>query len=635
MIERCSIEKDGEFFDFDDTLVLNKEIKTLDLIGVASTFSYSATMQPTNNNKRLLGIENWDADLIIFRDFPVKIHLSTYTVNASLKVENYTEFDIGFSIFTDGFDFLNDLTGKLRDQQFKNYPLGTAASRRTNTTGYVDFLINNGNNKFTFSTFADSIVTAIYAKDLIADILTSKGIKLTGDILNDWRYNHLFVTNDSIYIEYDDQYIDDHTFFVGKIGNQVIAGPTVITFTNESGVFFDNPNWWDGASSFTPDMQRLLAWEANISFGGAAAYTLEIIDDLGTVIDTFVTPVAASVSWSSLSTFSAFPRAYSLRVTPPFGGLVLAQSTLKFYTFNEAYLNQILTRGTIAEMLPRFILPEMETKDFVTQIFSIFNPIVQFNPVTRILTVDLFENILNKPEEDWSDYIDSYELDFIEMLGDGYGKRTFLKYDDGDEQFIEDYNKRQPVPYGSGVLEIDNNYIEDSGDLLEIDFPPTTHELNNELRAYLPVMAYFDANNVESKFSNRLLLGVVNYSVSKFSSLPDILGITAMPYGWFTKPGVGKQVDELKYSLAFDNPDIAGFDQITLIDSYYGTFERVINKPILGKFNMLLPSKEFINFDASTPKRIRTKEFNSLFFCRKIEGWDGSGNVCLVELVKL
>lgn len=630
-----SIEKDGRYFDFDDTIILSKQIKALDAITSTSTFSYQSTLQDTANNRDILGIQNWDAVKPIYKNVIVTLHFGSVNMIANMRVEGLDD-GIQFSLFTDSYDVFNLLTGSLKDVQFRNYPFGTLADRRANTSGYVDFLINNGTNKFDLNgSFFLNLVTSLYVKDIIQDIFNALGVKLSGDILNDWRYNHLFLTNDSVYIEYDEAYIDEHTFFVGKQVNQSITGATIITFPLESGIFYDPQGWWS-TSVLTVDMSRSLGWEINLQFNNPGEHVIEVYDNVAaTAVDSITLDASQnSISWSSVGTFVP-SRNYSIRVTPVLGTIIMSSSsTAKFFVVNEAYKNEVLLRFTFDEMLPRFIVPEMDTRDFVTQIFSMFNPIIDYNPSSRELSVNFFNKIKERAEEDWSDYIESYTIDTISLV-DEYAKRNFILYDDGDEQFIEDYNKRMPVPYGGGLMEVDNDFIEEENDLLTVEFTPSLQELNNAAQAYLPTMQYFDEDGNEDKFSHRLLLGVVNYSVQNFSSLTSINGISAMPYGWFAKPDVGRPVDGIKLGIPFDNPDLPGFTGRTLIQDYFEVNERILSDPIVIPATMYIPERVFHNFDPSTPKRVKTKDFNSLFFVRLLERWESGSKPCEVELIKL
>lgn len=625
------IEKDGEFFDFDGEIVFDKSVKTLNNIDSGSTFSYQSEMVMSDQNKRLLKIENWDGEKIIYNNINVTVHLATFKLQAKLRVEGTEDGQILFSLFTDAYDFINSLTGTLKDVNYKDYPIGNLASRRTNTSGYVDFLTTVGSNPFD----DPSLITSLYVKDIMTDIFAGIGVKLKGDIISDWRFNHLFVTNDSVYIEYDERYISEHTFFVGKQVDQTIpALGVVLTFPNETGIFYDPQNWWS-TSQFTPEIGRNLGWEINIITDTIGTHLVEVLDDLSNVIDsTTFAPATRSISWTSVGTFLS-TRVYTIKVTPASGSIqVSSSSTAKFYVVNEAYFNEVLTRFTLDEFLPRFIVPEMDTKDFVTQIFSMFNPIMDFNPNSKELTVDFFDKILQKDEEDWSGFLASYQIDTSQIVED-YGKRSFLNYDEGDEVFLQQYNKRQPVPYGSGVLNVNNDFIAESEDILDVEFPPTMQELNNAAQAYLPTMIYYDENNNETKFTHRLLLGVVDYAVSNFSNLTSIGGVSSTPYGWFSKPNVGKPVDGLKHTIAFDNPSLPGFTQLTLKDDYFKVLGNVLNDPVLVIAQMYIPAKDYMNFDPSKPKRLKTSEFNSLFMCRSISGWVDGHTLCEVELMKL
>lgn len=632
-----AIERNGEYFDFDESLILSKEVKALNAITSTSTFSYESEMPDTAKNRRILGIETLNSVKSIYQAVDVTLHLSQLQIQCSLRVEGI-QGNIQFSVFSDSFDFLNLITGTLKDVPYYNYPFGTLADRRVNETGYIDILINNGNNKFALnSSFSLNLVTCLYVKDVIKDIFNQYGFSLQGDILKDWRYNHLLVSNNSVYVEYDEQYIDEHTVYVGKQANQSVTGATAITFPYESGIFYDPQGWWDTTNSrIQVERSRSIGWEINLIFSTLGAHTIEIRDDLGiTSLSTTADPTKLGFTWTDASVMLP-TRTYRVFVTPASGTInVSSSSTAKFFVLNEGYLSGIKARFSIDEVLPRFIVPDMDAIDFVSQVFGMFNSILDFNPASKVLTVNFFDKIKDRDEEDWSEYVSSYYPRFTDVV-DEYGKRSLLLYDGGDDQFIEDYNLRNPVPYGGGQIVVPNDFIQEEAEILTIDFPPTLQEQNDAAQAYLPTMAYFDEDGNEEKFTNRILIGVANVPVSNFSNLTSINSISSMPYGWFAKPNVRKGIDNIVENIAFDNPGLSyAYTGQTLKDNYYSQLERVLNDPVLIVAEMYLPENVFNNFNPSTPKRIKTKDINSQFFVRLIEGWEASHLPCTVELIKL
>lgn len=92
-------------------------------------------------------------------------------------------------------------------------------------------------------------------------------------------------------------------------------------------------------------------------------------------------------------------------------------------------------------------------------------------------------------------------------------------------------------------------------------------------------------------------------------------------------------VKNIKQGLSFGA--ITGRSALTLGDVYYNSFFSVLNDPVKFMPNMVLPENVYINFDFLRPVRLKTKDFNLLFFCQKIQGYDSGKTPCVMELVKL
>lgn len=712
------LRRGTEYLEFDEDIPISYETAWSQSISSARIVSAQFDIPATHQNITVLGLTDISQkNKEIYHTYTWTLEAGSKNIVGTLRIEGTDNGIVSCSFLSDGFDFLKLITGKLADITFQNY---TFTGFDTNEEGWVSPLVNNGNNTRMvtgdFSNYgALNNLPCFYVKTIIQNLFNGLGIKLQGDITKDWIYNHLVISNNSVRVEYNNAYIDSKTVFVGKTASQAVAAPNTVISFNEGGIYFDNPSLWDDANDeYLSEFSQDLISEINIITDTSGNYTVAIVDSIGTVMVFFTILGQASgykkVAWDTTVAGEVF----HVIITKIGGGAfnILAGSSLKIYPFNRFSYNGVdIKTDPLAEYLPNFIMPSMTNKDFVSFVFGIFNPVISFNPSNKTLTVNLFKNVKTN-EVDWSDKLISYTTDYTEFISD-YGKRSTVVWDDPDDEFIESYNDRNVNQFAGGAIEVENDFIDEEKEILEIPFAPTMQELNDVASAQLPTFNFFErsystqvvsvtsvtnsAGNArfdnansswvegqyvelsgfteptyngigkieaisgtnftvegvayvsndtglatlitiqEEKQTPRLLL-VLNTLVGNFSSLQSIdYGSTTkstVPYAWVVKPTIGKPIDTQKNILAFDPVNITGFDGITLKQNYYREFEAMVNDPVklIGSFN--LTEKDFLNLDASTAIRLKTKEFNCLFFLSKIPDYLSSQSEG-VELIKL
>lgn len=712
------LKRGTEYLEFDENVALQYETSWSKSISSSRIVSVQFNIPATSHNIGLLGIGSINQkDKEIYHNFTWTLETDAQNIIGYLRIESNDNGIIGCSFLSNGFDFLTIITGNLSEIYFPTY---TFTGYNTDDEGWVCPLVNNGNNTRMitndFSNYeTQNNLPCFYVKTIIQNLFNGFGIKLLGDITNDWVYNHLVISNDSVRVEYNDQYIDSKTVFVGKTASQAVAAPnTTVTF-DEGGIYFDNPGLWDdSADEYLAEFSQDLIAEINIITDTSGNYGVAIVDSIGTTMVSFAITGQSSgykkVAWDTTTVGETF----HVIISKIGGGAfnILAGSSLKIYPFNRFGFNGVdIKTDPLAEYLPAFILPDMTNKDFVSFVFSFFNSVISFNPSSKELTVNLFKNV-KRNEVDWSDKIVSYKLDYIEVVNE-YAKRSTVIWEDADDDFIDLYNARNVNQFAGGAVIIDNDFIEQEDELIEIPFAPSIQELNDIAKAYLPTFNFFNRSystqivtvtsvtnaagnaqfntangtweegqyvelsgfteatyngigKIESVLGNNLtvegvayvsndtgtatqiniqeqkqtprLLLVLNTPVSSFSSLSSIdYGSTTkstVPYAWVVKPKVGRSIDTVKNTLAFDNITLSGFEGLTIKENYFKEFEDMLNDPIklIGTFN--LTHKDFINLTPSTAIRIKTEQFNCLFFLNKIPDYLVNPSEEL-ELIKL
>jgi hypothetical protein len=319
---------------------------------------------------------------------------------------------------------------------------------------------------------------------------------------------------------------------------------------------------------------------------------------------------------------------------------------------------------------------------------------------------------------DISEHISSVEVDYSEFISD-YGKRNLLGYNEVTFDELRDYNVTQFFKYGQGSIDADNDFLDDSVEIVKSDFSnpigyinsvfdmsiekidvirlsendsttitgvtnsgglarlaitediflsgdllrikestnPTyngdwivqtrgtgyvecfglnydtnatgsitklVHEYNESDDVYLMInVPAYNLTNFSGKgqfyFGNESVTTIVNHSVAFFSLLQT-----------------GRQINrDFKQSLSFGEISSSLFYQKTLIDTYWKTFSRIVNDPVMLNCVCYLPLVIYNQIDFLSPIQVKTKETFNVYYANRITGYKGSEKDCLVKLIKL
>ena len=158
-------------------------------------------------------------------------------------------------------------------------------------------------------------------------------------------------------------------------------------------------------------------------------------------------------------------------------GAILTSSYIEIYPvkFYTVYADQLLPNLTAAE--------------FMGNIFRLFNCLVTYNPSTSEIKTKFFENILKEPAIDVSKYVEVDEDNYEDFVSD-YSKRNFLLWQDQDNTDTDDYNQTNNVPFGGGLIEIDNDFLEDESTMIELDFTAAFQQYYSYIGASMPNLKY-------------------------------------------------------------------------------------------------------------------------------------------------
>lgn len=474
-----------DYLEYEGDIEIEKKIKLFeDIEATEGDFSYQFEVFLTAKNIRLLGIPFADnSSKPVYNNIDCQLlgedGLMLYS--GYLRIEGIKNDIARLSFFSGNNTWFSMITGNLSDLDYSGYDVEITRPNITTTwnndDGIIFPLLDTGalSERSTNDTVVEDFIPFLFLKKVVLDIFQSVGIKIKGELLNDYRYNNLLISSN----ENAKTAIDDRSSFVLKNVSQNFAvGTTQITFQDDS-----NPPYFDGANDnfslvtnrYTADSKMFVLVSVSIEkTAGTAGTTFRLTaqkkDGGGVNAGGFFGEYDNEDTSITYSRAFYIPSGYTIQLDVTlFSGIAvdITRATFK------------ITPITIYKSFGNSILPNWSKQKLVSDVLRIFNTITEYNPQTSELTINLFEKIKDKTPVDLSEYISEVDVDYVEFIND-YGRKNNLIYQspgieilDVDENLIaseEDYNKASNTPYGGGTLIVDNDFIEETVDIIESDF---------------------------------------------------------------------------------------------------------------------------------------------------------------------
>lgn len=488
-----NIKVNNEYLDYNGTIDVDRMVKLFEEAGTTQgDVSYDFSIPATVKNKSIFELFSIDqSGKIIYSKIPATLESSGNTIYIGfIKVESENDREIECTFFSGNSNWFNDLNFNLRDFDFSSldveWNVTSVAAREAATTGAIFPIIDLGSlsQRSYVNWHIDEIHPFIYVKSAIQTLLNRSGIKLTGDILNDWRYNHLITSNSDAAAPQEE--VNARSVFINKTNTQNIVGaPDLITFNNESGDYYPGSLWNTTNDDFTADVKMTVEVTMTIEMTvGTANVGSVLIFKNGSVF-----PVG--VAWTVVNSASALETTATAIVTLEEGDVMdfRGAETISAFDVNSATLR--ITPVRLHKVFSAYLLPDKQAKDFVSEIFALFNPVINYNPYSKTLNVDLFKNVIRKTEIDISKYIDarSIENDYSELMSN-YGESNILAFSESDTDEVAKYNKATTLPYGSGEVISENELSQSSVEILSSDFIAAIETVKNPFNTLLPKLAW-------------------------------------------------------------------------------------------------------------------------------------------------
>lgn len=476
------IKVSNEFLEFDELIEVEKQIKLFEEISTTDgDFSYAFELAKTLTNTRIL--QNPQPDNIsklVYQKIPAKLlsDSGAETFDGYLRIERITEV-YHCSFFAGNNNWFGMLTEKLDALNWDEYNVElneiNIQAAIFNTSGVVFPVVDNGvlNTRGFPLLKVEDHVAAIYVKDVFNKIFSHHGIKIQGELFND--VNYLSAT--TLSTRKNEQGIADRSAYVFTSNAPIPNDGTfyLMQWTDD----FTTP-YFDGASNnfslvlhrYTADVRMVLKVEAIINTavcpfffymrvyknGVAIPFVLSTADDDGNIS---ITHEVELVTGDYVDVRMSADSGHGCPTT-------ITDATVRF------------TPTYIYKFFGSTIVPDWTQQQYVSNILSVFNTLTSYNAANKTLTVNLFEKIKQKPAIDLSEYISETEVDYQEFISE-YGKKNHFFF-----KHLEDDNiKENFIPYGPGIIEVDNDFLEDEVEVLTSDFTQPISYINDTFQASL------------------------------------------------------------------------------------------------------------------------------------------------------
>jgi hypothetical protein len=496
------LKVNGEFLDFNGNIEIEKQSKLFEEIDTTSgDFSYSFSLPKTTKNLSVFDFPFADvSSKTIYQNVLCDIldndGLTLYT--GQLRVQRVRKKTIECAFFSGNYNWISSLTGSVSDLDFSEYDIELTDSNiinsTVNTSGLVFPLMDIGALKTRSyqSLMVEDFNGCMYVKTIFNKIFFSNGFKIKGDLLNDYVYqNAIIATNNK-----SSEGIESRSSYAKKTSNQTVVDSTayaVVLFQDDSTFPYfdgDSNNYNTGTYRYTADVKMSVKVEVNlvISMNTQLNRQWYRINKNGSTFREYVNRFGPGASP---------PTNYSFVVTMLLDAGDYIEIDIK--SVDSIGINTGVQTGSTFKVTPIYIytvlggstVPKWTKQQFVSNILNQFNVVTDYNPISKEITFNLVDRINTKEAIDISPYVANIEIDFEEFIS-SFGKNNILSYQSSDSEDSKEYNVENKLPYGSGVIEVDNDFIEEEVDIIQSDFTAPTSYINGAIDASLELAEFIE-----------------------------------------------------------------------------------------------------------------------------------------------
>ena len=561
------IKVKDEFLEFDGDIIVEKQIFNYSTLETAGTFSYSFTIPPTSSNRKKLGLLNINNnevvclvdDVQLLTESGIPLYLGYILVDDPLGIE--------CSFFSDNNNFFTSIEGSVNElNSLSKYDSfideAHIVDSWTADNGVVFPLVDRGGVWRRKDPFMKLRIRRgrvdqndwqpfIYVRNVMDAILQKANLKMDGDLINSGTYHNLITTNGSP--EISKKIIKKQEIFVGSKTVQTIpngsANAVKIQFDLHEALPFYNSE----LKSFDPVLNRWIT-TYDVTFRMSIA---------GRVSD-----ASKSITWSFINAFGAnagnrFTKALAFDFNTDTGFLsnepsyINAANGLELWAFVDPAtpgtvdITEITMKvevGRTYTVIAQSLIPSLTSREFISDIFKMFNIIATFDQTTRTIHTRFMQRINQFDVVDLSKYVHEIQaLRNTELISE-LSQSNVLKYSpfEGSEQ-IDIYNQTHPLEYGAGDLEIKNSKLKKQDDLIELKFKAPyvyRHEGFGLYLVRLDFIAYEDATqDIDTTNGKQTITSVTdNAGLAQFNTAAAITYIARNNFFAGDATGLGEGI---------------------------------------------------------------------------------------------
>lgn len=516
---------ENTYLDFNQVVEQDRQAKLFESIEeISGDVSFEFEVELTQVNALALGFPYPDVDskrVYQAVDADLMNEEGQLVSRGFIKIERKIGKKLMCSFFGGNSNWLAMLTGNMTDLRLSQYDVeqttANIISSWTQTEGIVWPLIDTGalSTRSFRNAKIEDFTPGFYVKTLFFQIFQQSGLKITGELLKDWRYNNLIVCSNGR----SQEQIDTRSSYALKNTPQSISFPTaeVITFDDDSTFpYFDGSqnNFNLALSRYVADIKMRVTVLGSCTIDSGIGGSFSIRKNGTAIIGGFTQSTEHTVSGSVDLDAGDYIELSFLPAT--FATIDVIAATFKI---TPTYIYKAYGVSSV---------PKWTKQDFVSQVLALFNVVPAYDTYTKTVTFNLFDKIKSKEPIDVSEFIEVIEEDYSEFISD-YGKNNNFKYQETDIDNLQKYNISIFLKYGTGVIEVDNDFIDESVDVLESDFASPISYVNGAFDRSLERIQFVELEDDESTTFGSVtdLGGTAEFNVADdIFALNDLVRIT-------------------------------------------------------------------------------------------------------------
>lgn len=466
------LKRGDTVLDFSGAVEIDRQAKLFEEIDAAvGDIGFSFEMPDNGHNRLALDMPLVDSlngsqyianESVAMNDSGTSIHFG------SIRVEGVKDGKIRASFSSGNSNWFTMLNGDMSDLNISKYDTlqtqENVISSWSKTSGLVYPFVDAGplkTRRFK-SARAEDFAPGLFLHTIFEELFQASGLKIRGEMINNALFNQIVVLTNAN----SDEETEARSCNVNKVTDQTLPSNlsyVKVTFDNDS----DYPYFDGNANNFSLVNNR---YTADVEMDLHVKLTLQLSDShwTGIVLYKNGNPTTSHTSVSTTDTNTLDTNIH-----------LVAGDYIEWYSRNQVSGGPSvdITSGNL-EITPTYIfksfakatLPKWTKQQFVSNILQIFNAIPTYDPFTKTVTFDLFDKIKGKQSIDISQYITGdIEVDYVDFISN-YGRSNIFSYSNTSEEETERYNASSFIKYGAGQLIANNDFIQDSADVISSDF---------------------------------------------------------------------------------------------------------------------------------------------------------------------